>query len=166
MPQSAVSQAIAHTTAPLSTVDVDLVVVPWFEDDASPAVAGLDRALGGELARALTTKEFAARPYDLFGAGVTDGTWKPRRVLFVGAGRIGAFTTAAARRIATAGALAARNRRVARLGFLLRPGLANPAGDFDFAGFMQSVVEGITLAEFSAASTRPATSRPRPGKPP
>ena len=162
MPQSAVSQVIAHTTAPLATVDVDLVVVPWFEDDAPSAVAGLDRALGGELARALTAKEFVARPYDLFGAGVTDGTWKSRRVLFVGAGRIAAFTTAAARRIATAGALAARNRRTARLGFLLRPGVANPAGDFDLAGFMQSVVEGITLAEFSAGIYKTGDQPPPP----
>ena len=162
MPQSAVSQSIAHTTAPLATVDVDLLVVPWFEDDSPSAVAGLDRAVGGELARALTTKEFAARPYDLFGANVIDGTWKPRRVLFVGAGRVAAFTTAAARRVATAGALAARNRRVARLGFLLRPGLANPAGDFDLAGFMQSVTEGVTLAEFSAGIYKTGDQPPSP----
>src|SRR5262245_185461 len=162
MSQSAVSPVIAHTTAPLATVDVDLVVVPWFEDDAPSAVAGLDRALGGELSRALTAKEFAARPYDLFGAGVTDGAWKPRRVLFVGAGRIAAYTTAAARRIATAGALAARNRRVARLGVLLRPGLATPAGDFELAGFMQSVVEGITLAEFSAGIYKTGEQPPSP----
>ena len=162
MPQSAVSQSIAHTTAPLATVDVDLLVVPWFEDDSPSAVAGLDRAVGGELARALTTKEFAARPYDLFGANVIDGTWKPRRVLFVGAGRVAVFTTAAARRVATAGALAARNRRVARLGFLLRPGLANPAGDFDLAGFMQSVAEGVTLAEFSAGIYKTGDQPPSP----
>jgi leucyl aminopeptidase len=162
MPQSAVSQSIAHTTAPLATVDVDLLVVPWFEDDSPSAVAGLDRAVGGELARALTTKEFAARPYDLFGANVIDGTWKPRRVLFVGAGRVAVFTAAAARRVATAGALAARNRRVARLGFLLRPGLANPAGDFDLAGFMQSVAEGVTLAEFSAGVYKTGDQPPSP----
>jgi Cytosol aminopeptidase family, N-terminal domain len=140
MPQSAVSQPIAHTAAPLAAVDVDLIVVPWFEDEPPSAIAGLDRAVGGELARAVTTKEFAARAYDQFAAGVTDGTWKARRVLFVGAGRQAAFTTAVARRVATVGGLAARQRRIGRLGFLLRPGLPDPAGDFDLAGFMQAVV--------------------------
>ena len=150
MPQSAVSQPIAYTAAPLATVDVDLVVVPWFEDESPSAIAGLDRAIGGELARAVGTKEFAARPYDQFATSVIDGTWKTRRVLFVGAGRQAAFTTAIARRVATVGGLAARQRRIGRLGFLLRPGLPDPAGDFDLAGFMQAVVEGLTLADFSA----------------
>ena len=150
MPQSAVSQPIVYTAAPLATVDVDLVIVPWFEDDSPSAIAGLDRAIGGDLARALTTKEFAARLYDQFAAAVIDGTWKPRRVLFVGGGRLAVFNTATARRIATVGALAARQRRVGRVGFLLRPGLPDPAGDFDLAGFMQATVEGLTLAEFSA----------------
>ena len=150
MPQSAVSQPIVYTAAPLATVDVDLVIVPWFEDDSPSAIAGLDRAIGGDLARALTTKEFAARLYDQFAATVIDGTWKPRRVLFVGSGRLAVFNTATARRIATVGALAARQRRVGRVGFLLRPGLPDPAGDFDLAGFMQATVEGLTLAEFSA----------------
>jgi leucyl aminopeptidase len=150
MPQSAVSQPIVYTVAALATVDVDLVIVPWFEDDSPSAIAGLDRAIGGDLARALTTKEFAARLYDQFAATVIDGTWKPRRVLFVGSGRLAVFDTATARRIATVGALAARQRRVGRVGFLLRPGLPDPAGDFDLAGFMQATVEGLTLAEFSA----------------
>ena len=150
MPQSAVSQAIAYTAAPLAMVDVDLVVIPWFEDDSPSAITGLDRAVGGELARALATREFAARPYDQFVAAVIDGTWKVRRLLFVGAGRQATFSTAIARRVATVGGLAARQRRIGRLGFLLRPGLPDPAGDFDLAGFMQAVVEGLTLADFNA----------------
>ena len=150
MPSSAVSAPIVSTAAPLAVVDVDLIIVPWFEDEAPSAVAGLDRAVGDEITRALTSKEFAARPYDSFAAGVVDGTWKARRILLVGAGRLAAYDTALARRVATVGALAARQRRVARVGFLLRPGRADPAGDYDLAGFMQAVVEGITLADFTA----------------
>jgi leucyl aminopeptidase len=160
MPQSAVSPPIVYTTAPLPTVDVDLVVVPWFEDDDPSSVAGVDRAVGGELARALVTKEFAARLYDQLPAAVVDGTWKTRRVLFVGAGRQTAFSTATARRVATAGALAARQRRVGRLAFYLRPGLPDPAGDFDLAGFMQAVVEGLTLAEFTAGTYKTSDQPP------
>jgi leucyl aminopeptidase len=162
MPQSAVSQPIVHTAAPLATVDVELVIVPWFEDDPPSAIAGLDRAVGGELGRALATKEFAAKLYDQFPAAVVDGAWKPRRVLFVGAGRQADFNTAAARRIATVGALTARQRRAGRVGFLLRPGLPDPAGDFDLAGFMQATVEGVTLAEFSAGVYKTSDQPPAP----
>ena len=57
---------IACTEAPLSTVDVDLLMIPWFEDDAPSAVPGLDRATGSEISRALASKEFGARLFDLF----------------------------------------------------------------------------------------------------
>ena len=91
MPPSVVSSPIVWTAAPLAAVDADLIVVPWFEDESPSAVAGLDRAVGDEITRALASKEFAARPYDQFTAAVVDGTWKPRRVLLVGA-----FTLASA----------------------------------------------------------------------
>jgi leucyl aminopeptidase len=143
---------MTSTAAPLSAVDVDLLVVPWFQNESPSAVPGLDRALGGEVSRALSTKEFAARPFDLFTASVSDGAWKARRVTLVGAGRLGDFTTGMARRIATAGALAARQRRAARLGLLLRPGLPDASGDYDLAGFVQATAEGLTLAEFSAGA--------------
>jgi leucyl aminopeptidase len=162
MPQSAVSQPIAYTAAPLASVDAELLVVPWFEDEAAGALA-VDRAVGGDLARALATKEFAARLYDQFAAAVVDGSWKVRRVLFLGAGKQAAFNTTAARRVATVGALAARQRRVSRIGFLLRPGLPDPAGDFDLTGFMQAVVEGLTLGEFSAGVYK--TADPPPASP-
>src|SRR5688500_15828359 len=103
MPSSVVSSPIVSTAAPLAAVAADLIIVPWFEDEPPSAVAGLDRAVGDEITRALTAKEFAARPYDQFTAAVVDGTWKARRVLLVGAGRLAAYTTALARRVATVG---------------------------------------------------------------
>ncbi len=163
MPQSVASSSIVSTGAPLAAVDVELIIVPWFEDESPSAVAGLDRAVGGEISRALASKEFASRPYDQFTAAVVDGSWKARRVLLVGAGRVAAYTTALARRVATVGALTARQRRVGRVGFLLRPGLADPAGDYDLAGFMQAVAEGITLGEFTAGvykTAEPALASP------
>ena len=151
-----------YTTAPLSTVDVDLIVVPWFEDERPRRSPALDRAAGGELARALASKEFAARLFDQFVAPVVDRSWKARRVLLVGAGPHAGFDTATARRVATAAALAARQRRVGRAAFPLRPGLADPAGDIDVAGFAQAVAEGLTLAEFNVGSLQDRRPAARP----
>ena len=46
------STPIVCTGGPLSAVDTDLLIVPWFEDDV-PGAIGLDDASGGEVARAL-----------------------------------------------------------------------------------------------------------------
>ena len=125
MPMSIVtsSSPIATTGGPLAAVDTDLLFAPWFEDDSAGAVAGLDAATGGELARALSTKEFSARPFDLWMAPIVNADWRPRRVALVGGGRAANFTTEVARKLATAAGLAARQRRVPRAGFLLRTDL-------------------------------------------
>ena len=41
---------------PLSAIDTDLLIVPWFQDESATAVAGVDAASGGEVARALPHK--------------------------------------------------------------------------------------------------------------
>jgi leucyl aminopeptidase len=144
--------AIACVTAPAATVDVDLLIVPWFEKEAPGVVPGLNDASGGEIARALSSREFAAGPFDVFVTPVPDQKWRPRRILLMGAGARGSFTPGLARKLATAGALAARQRRSQRLGFLLRPGDATAAGDIDMTGFCQAVAEGLTLGEFNAGA--------------
>jgi leucyl aminopeptidase len=148
----------------MPAVDVELVVVPWFEHEPPSGVAGVDGALAGEISRALASKEFTGRPYELFGGVVLESDWKARRILLVGAGPAPDFNTNMARRIATVGAFAARHRRAARMGFLLRPGLPDPAGDYDLAGFAQAVSEGLTLAEFTAGSYK--TGEPPQGPAP
>jgi leucyl aminopeptidase len=164
MPEAAISSSVASTTQPLSSVDADLLVVPWFEGETPGAVPGVNAAVGSEIARALSSSEFLARPFDLFVAGVVDDGWKARRIVFVGAGPLAAFNTALARRVATVGALAARQRRVARIGYFLRPGLPDASGDFDLRGFAQAIAEGLTLAEFNAGVYK--TSDTPPGPPP
>jgi leucyl aminopeptidase len=79
----------------------------------------------------------------------------------IAAGAAAAFSPAVARRVATAAALAARQRRAGRIGFLLRPGLPTAAGDVDQVGFAQAVAEGLTLAEFDGGSYK--TVDPSPG---
>ena len=158
MASQANSTAISCTTAPLSHVDVDLLVVPWFEGESLGAFEALNQATGAEMARSLSSKEFASRPYDLFLTPVMHAAWKARRVALLGAGPVAAYTTAVARRLATAAALAGRQRRIERMGFVLRPGLAEPSGDLDVAGFAQAIAEGLTLAEFSGGTYK--TSEP------
>jgi leucyl aminopeptidase len=164
MPPAVRSAPVLLSTAAASTIDVDLLVVPWFEADAPAALPSVDQATGGELARALAASEFRACAFDLFITPVSDGGWKARRIAFIGAGRVGSFDTGVARRIATAAALAARQRRVAHLGFLLRPGLAAASGDVDVAGYLQAVTEGLTLAEFNGATYK--TGEPPQGPAP
>jgi leucyl aminopeptidase len=155
---------ITCSTAPLQAAEVDLAIVPWFEGDGANAIPGLDGATGGELGRALGSREFGGRPYDMFVTPATGSGWKPHRVAIVGAGPIAGFTPAVARRVATAAALVARHRRCKNVAVLLRPGLPTAAGDVDQVGFAQAVAEGLTLAEFNGGSYK--TMDPTPGAPP
>jgi leucyl aminopeptidase len=145
----------------LDTADVDLLVMPWFERDTPDLFGSLDEATAGEIGRALASREFAARPFDLFVTPIVNRAWKPRRIALIGAGRDGAFSTEMVRRLATVAALAARTRRVGRLGFVLRPGQAAPSGDVDVAGLAQAIAEGLTMAEFDATAYQ--TSDPQRG---
>jgi len=128
-------------------VETDLLVVPWFQDESPTSVPGLDAATGGEAARALASGEFAARLYDLFLTPMTDRSWCARRVALVGAGRRDEFGIDTARRLAAAGGLAARQRRVERSAFVLRGDAAN-----DLPGLAQAMAEGLTLSEFNAGA--------------
>jgi leucyl aminopeptidase len=127
---------------PLSAIDADLLVVPWFQGEAAEAVPDLDAATGGEFGRALASKEFSARPFELFWAALTG--WRARRVAVIGGGG-GERGTEMVRKLATAGALAARQRRVPRAAFAVR-------GHGIAADLAQAVAEGLTLADFNGGS--------------
>ncbi|HKT80257.1 MAG TPA: leucyl aminopeptidase [Vicinamibacterales bacterium] len=154
--------ALTSSTARLADVDVDLLVLPWFEGEAPGPLQALDRAVGLELSRALGSKEFSARPFELLVTPVVDQSWKPKRVMLVGAGPAAAFDGAVARRVASAAVLAARQRRAARIAFALRHGLPAVSGDLDMAGVAQAVAEGLTLGEFNGSYYK--TIDPPPSK--
>jgi len=161
MSQAAKTTQIACTSAPLSGIDADVVIVPWFEGEPVAVVPGLDDAIGGELQRGLTCGEFEGRLYELMLTAVTDRSWKARRVALVGAGRVADFTGDLARKVAASGGLALKQRRVGRAAFLLpSPALAS----VDAAELAQAVVEGLTLSEFNPGSYK--TSDMPPGKAP
>jgi leucyl aminopeptidase len=146
------------------TVDVDLLVFPWFEGEGASGIEGLDDACGGELARALASREFGAQPFDFFITPLVNRSWSARRIALIGAGPEAVFSPSFARRLATATGLAARARRVSALAFVVRPGQAAPSGDVDVAGFAQAIAEGLTLSEFTGTSYQ--TGESRIGNPP
>src|SRR5262245_35325138 len=131
------SQPITYLSAPLSALDVDLLVVPWFDGESPGRFSSLDQAISGELSRALASKEFAARPFDLFMTPIADRRWKAKRVAFIGAGNEMVYETAMARKVAAAAGYAARQRRLSSLAFVLRAGQPDPSGDVDVASLLQ-----------------------------
>jgi leucyl aminopeptidase len=147
---------MACASGPLSTIDADLLVVPWFGGEAADELLPLDAATGGELGRALTSKEFQANPYELFFTAISDTSWRARRVAVIGGGT-GERGSDLVRKLATAAGLAARQRRVPRVAFAVR-------GQGDAADLAQAVAEGLTLAEFYGGSYK--TDEPPPAAPP
>jgi leucyl aminopeptidase len=121
-----------------------------------PGNTAIDAATGGEVARALTSKEFQAKPFELLVTAITDPSWRARRVALVGGGS-GERGSDLIRKLATAAGLAARQKRVARAAFAVR-------GSGDTAELAQAVAEGLTLSEFYSGSYK--TAEPPPAAPP
>ncbi len=124
-----------------SEVETDVLFVPVFEGEALvSAVPGLDEAADGALKRADDSHEFEGRAYELFLTPLGN-EWRAARVALIGAGKAADFDTERLRKVATAAALAARQRRVRRIAFL-------PRGSSDAAA-VQAIAEGLLLASFS-----------------
>ena len=155
MPLAYSSPPIVCIGGPLAEIDADLLIVPWFEDDAA-GTAGVDAATAGEIARAVDAGEFQAKPFELFLAPVTDRAWRAKRVALIGGGS-GERGSALIRKLATAAGLAARQRRVGRVAFAVR-------GVGDALELAQAASEGLTLAEFHPGKYK--TSDPAPPPPP
>jgi leucyl aminopeptidase len=148
MASTTISPLMTCTAAPLSAVDVDLLIVPWFEGETAATVPGVDGAAGGEVTRALESKEFCGRTFEVFETRVVDASWRARRLLVIGAGRREAFGSDVVRKIGTAAGLWARQRRIVRAAHVLRLAM----NEAETAEMAQAVAEGLTLAEFDAGS--------------
>jgi len=155
MPSAPAPAQVACGGGPLSAVDTDLLILPWYQDEPPSAVAGLDAATGGELSRALASKEFQAKPFELFVTPIGDRSWRARRVMVIGGGA-GERDSDLVRKLAAAGGLAARSRHVARAAFAVR-------GRGDHAELAQAATEGLTLSEFYGGSYK--TGEPQPVAP-
>ncbi len=141
-------------SGPLSAVDADLLIVPWFNGEGADAVPSLDAATNGELGRALTSKEFQGKPYELFFAPIADASWRVRRLLVIGGGGKERGSELV-RKLAAAAGLASRLRSVARAAFVVR-------GQGDAAGLAQAAAEGLTLAEFHGGTYKTDDPPPAP----
>ena len=130
-------------TGPPEQVDTDLLVVPAFDGEAvADALPAIDAATRGELRRAATSGEIRGRLYEMFVTPAAAEGWKPARVAVAGAGTAADFTTERLRKLATASALLARGRRLARVAFLMR-------GTLPARAAAQAITEGLVLAGFS-----------------
>src|SRR5207237_7150780 len=114
----ALMPSIRLVTDPPSAIDTDLLVVPVFDGEAAAdALPAVDAASHGEVRRAIVSGEIRGRLYEFFVTPSAGDTWKPRRIAIAGAGKAAEFDTERLRKVATASALMARGRRMARLAF-------------------------------------------------
>ena len=123
------------------SIDVDVLVVPAFEGEIPSPDGGFDAPAAARIAAAMSAGEFSGKPYAIFMTPATDGDWRAGRVMLVGAGKRSTYTTEHARRVASAGALAARERKLARVAVLLT-GAAAPGAE------AQAMAEGLSLATY------------------
>jgi leucyl aminopeptidase len=147
--------ALAVTARPAATLDTDLLVVPVFESDGFSDEPGLDAATGGELGQAMARGDFTGKVFTTFSASLTGGGWTAPRAVMVGAGRLQDLTADRLRKIATAGALVARQRRLARVALMVRPGSPVAAH-----AAVQAMAEGVTLANFEVGSYKTGADGP------
>jgi leucyl aminopeptidase len=143
-----------------ASVDVDLLAVPAFERESRPDPA-LNDATGGEIGRAWASGEFTGKPYELFVTPVVEARWTARRVAVVGAGPRADYSMDRARRMATTAALAARQRGTGTFAFVA-PQVAE--GDVTPADAIQSIAEGLLLADFDGAAYKTSNDRKPPLK--
>jgi leucyl aminopeptidase len=152
------SAAIMCVGSPLAAVDSDLLVVPWFEGEGPSVDVSLDEATGGELGRAVASKEFGGRLYELFVTPVNRAGWRARRIGFAGAGDRTAFSTDQLRKLASMVGLVAREHRAERVALALRDEIIRGRGHDSaadvaaVAAFAQAAAEGLTLSEFKVAA--------------
>src|SRR5476649_1895262 len=153
MPSAETRSPMISVNGPLTALETDLLVIPWFEEDPPGAVPDLDAATGGEVSRALTTREFTGKRFDVFFAPVGDRKWRSTRIALTDCGKAAECDADVLRKVAAASGIVARQRRIERVGFLLR-------WRGDLAVLAQAAAEGLTLSEYDVGAYK--TSEPAP----
>jgi leucyl aminopeptidase len=129
-------------SAALADVATDLLFLPVCEgEDPGSLLDGLGEPTSQAVTRAVRSKEFQGKPFEVFMLPVVSG-WKAARVALIGCGRSEDLTAERLRRVAGVAALTARQRRLPRVAILNR-GL-EPAADA-----AQALTEGVVLASYS-----------------
>ena len=145
MSSSVAGPLVNLSTSRSAEIDTDVLFVPVFEGEEPYALLeGLNEATVQAVKRAVLGKEFQAKPYELFVLPVVSG-WRAARVALIGCGRADEASMDRLRRVASAAALAARQRRLGHVAVLNR-GLENGADS------AQAITEGLVLANYSGDS--------------
>ncbi len=143
--------AVTVTAKATRDLAADLLLIPVFEDDQLADEADLARASGGEYGAARTRGEFTGKAFEQLFILLDGDTWKTRRALFVGAGRLKDFTTERLRRIAVIGGLTARQRHLASIAIVSRAGETVTVGQA-----VQALAEGAIIANYEGMSYKTA----------
>jgi leucyl aminopeptidase len=122
-------------------VGTDLLITGLFEGEAPPAVWSL--ATDGETDRAVASREFSGKLFEIFFTPIAERRFAARRLAFVGLGPRLDFTVDRARRVASAIGLAARAKKISRVVFMANDVLESPR-------MIQALAEGLALATFEA----------------
>jgi leucyl aminopeptidase len=133
------SLPVGVVSGPLPALDADVLVVTAFEGESAALAAALDGAAGGRVSAAFESREFTGKAGTLFVTPCSSPSWRPARLMLVGAGSRNGFDTSQLRRAATAAALASREKRWRRVAFALPEALP-------LADEAQAAAEGLTLA--------------------
>jgi leucyl aminopeptidase len=136
----------------LRHVDTDLVIVTAFEGQTSP-LAAWSRATRCEIDRAISSEEFSGKLYETFITPIVEGGYRAGRLAAIGLGPQNDFTVDRARRVASAIALTARQRKIGRVAIVAD-------GPLDSPEMVQALAEGLTLSEFDAGSYKTAGYEP------
>ncbi len=154
MPTVHRTPSVTLTAEPARALEADLLIVPVFENDDLADETGLDDATGGEFGRALARGEFRGKTFEILVLATTSG-WATRRVALIGAGRRADVASDLLRRIAAMGGLAARDRRLTSMAFVLRAEMVSAAA-------VQALTEGAVLANYDGASYKTGSDAPPP----
>jgi leucyl aminopeptidase len=138
---------VTATARDARDLEVDLLVIPVFEDDDLSDEANLVRASDGEYATARESRAFSGKPYEQLVTPLVGSGWKPRRALWVGVGPRTELTIERLRRAATMGALVARQRRFRSVGIAARTSAKIPMDRI-----VQALSEGAVLANYEGTS--------------
>jgi leucyl aminopeptidase len=139
--------AFTLTSRPSGEIDVELLVVPIFEDDDLTDEPDLGRAMGGELAAARRRGQFRGKPYEVLMSSASVTGWTAGTVALVGAGLRADLTADRLRRIAIVGGLAAHQRRATRMAIVHRAG-----GGLAVDRAVQAFTEGACYANYDGGS--------------
>jgi leucyl aminopeptidase len=141
--------AVSLVTSAPADVETDLIILPFVEgEQLLQSMPELSDATAGAVDRALTSREIQGKPYELFLTPVLRG-WRATRVALIGTGRASDLNLERIRRVATAAAVAARQRYVARIAFVHRLPSQPQAVHLETAEAVQAITEGLMLAAFS-----------------